>query len=207
MRRLRDHNCNSPEYYEKIWAEEYHNNNNHRYDHARLLDLLKYVKPGDRVIDLGAGLFGACQYAVHHLKDHYPNTTFVALDYSHTAKEIAQRDFPDLTYLLGDVTNTGLPGDHFDVVISGEVIEHLEEPLALVKEMARICQPGGHMMLSTLDPETEDAKKHGEYPEHVWEFEVMDLVDMFKSYGLTEYWKTGNYHMISCQNGVTHEKD
>lgn len=51
--------------------------------------------------------------------------------------------------LVGTVLSLPFPGDAFDVVLSTEVIEHLPEPAAAVKEFARVLKPGGHLVLST----------------------------------------------------------
>jgi 2-polyprenyl-3-methyl-5-hydroxy-6-metoxy-1,4-benzoquinol methylase len=41
------------------------------------------------------------------------------------------------------------PGASFDLVVSIEGIEHLENPFAFVREMHRLCRPGGIFILST----------------------------------------------------------
>lgn len=38
---------------------------------------------------------------------------------------------------------------YFDVVIASEVIEHLENPRFVARELFRICRPGGHVILTT----------------------------------------------------------
>jgi len=37
--------------------------------------------------------------------------------------------------------------DQFDLVMSGQLIEHLELPLVAVEEMKRVCRPGGWVLL------------------------------------------------------------
>lgn len=38
--------------------------------------------------------------------------------------------------------------DSFDMVISTQVLEHVPDPLAMLKEMARVCKPGGGVVIS-----------------------------------------------------------
>lgn len=47
--------------------------------------------------------------------------------------------------------NAPLPfaNDHFDLVWSSEVIEHLEDPRATIEELRRITKPGGEIILTT----------------------------------------------------------
>ncbi|MBE9532040.1 MAG: methyltransferase domain-containing protein [Proteobacteria bacterium] len=53
---------------------------------------------------------------------------------------------------FGDDLNKGgldFPDDSFDNVSMIAVIEHLEEPKRIVKEIARILKPGGHFIVTT----------------------------------------------------------
>ena len=49
----------------------------------------------------------------------------------------------------GDLLAARYPDDHFDVVISNEVIEHLIDPLEFFRETHRILRPGGIAVMST----------------------------------------------------------
>ena len=45
-------------------------------------------------------------------------------------------------------------GDFFDVVIAAEVIEHLENPRAMTRDLWRILRPGGTVIISTPNNES-----------------------------------------------------
>lgn len=181
-------------YYEHIWSEE--ENLRPFYDAVRQRALASKVRCGDTVIDIGAGVYGTVQYIVEHMKtlEIFP----VCYDQSYTARDIVVKKFPGILYMLGMLPETYLPPDSFDAVIAGEIIEHMEEPEKLAKELARICRPGGWISLSTVDTKSVNAIKHGPYPEHLWEFEDKDLVEMFSPYGNTKFEVCGDYYMIHC---------
>lgn len=194
MKRLHDGPpIDDARYYERVWSVE--TNERPFYDAVRQRALASKIRCGDTVIDIGAGVFGTVQYVVEHMKglEIFP----VCYDQSYTARDIVVKKFPEILYMLGSLPETYLPSDSFDVVVAGEIIEHMEEPAKLAKELARICRVGGWVTLSTVNTLSENAIKHGPYPEHTWEFEPKDLLDMFSPYGNARYSVCGDYHMLS----------
>jgi SAM-dependent methyltransferase len=59
---------------------------------------------------------------------------------------ISEATFPDV---IGSIYDTGLETSSVDVVICLEVFEHLDDPLAAMKEIERILKPGGVFIGST----------------------------------------------------------
>ncbi len=105
---------------------------------------------GDRVLDVGAG-FGR-----HVFECARRGADVVALDYAEDevvqtratlggmvdAGEIDIERFKGV--LRGDATRLPFADDSFDVVITSEVLEHIQDDVSAIREMVRVLKPGGH---------------------------------------------------------------
>jgi 2-polyprenyl-3-methyl-5-hydroxy-6-metoxy-1,4-benzoquinol methylase len=168
MKRLREKNINTVEYFDDQF-------NDKPVDKVNLLrqeKYLEYVKYGDVVVELGCGMSYFPEMA------RMKGAKAYGVDFSPRAIYRLQEELPGVTYSVADATKTNFPSEMFDVVVSGEVIEHLEEPHALIWEMSQICKVGGKMIISTPHLEFDD-------PEHIWEFDAQDLKDLMGTYGPT----------------------
>lgn len=192
MKRLSEKKIDDAAYYEPIWNPE--TNKRAFYDAVRHRELAKKVRCGDTVVDIGAGVYGTVQYIVENMQtiEIFP----ICYDQSDMARKVVVRRFPGILYMLGNLPQTYLPPDSFDVVVAGEIIEHMEQPEILAKELARICRPGGWVSLSTVDTTSENAIKHGPYPEHVWSFDNEDLIKMFSQFGRVQFLICGDYQVL-----------
>jgi SAM-dependent methyltransferase len=106
----------------------------------RRLQMVRRHAPleGARILDVGCGLglyvraFAAYSSDVHGV-DIDPERVAQA---SETLANIREAGAEDLPYPDGD----------FDLVFSNEVIEHLEDDRAAVREAWRVLKPGGHLV-------------------------------------------------------------
>lgn len=57
-------------------------------------------------------------------------------------------------YVQGDVTAIAdrLAGRRFDTIIAAELIEHLENPYAFLRDLRSLLAPGGRLLVSTPNP-------------------------------------------------------
>lgn len=96
----------------------------------------------------------------------------IGIDFSPKTIESAKELYSDVKYILSDCKKTPLKDKSVNVSVAGEVIEHLEEPYLLLKEMERITKD--LIVISTPILEFED-------PEHLWQFDE----EWFKERGFT----------------------
>lgn len=72
----------------------------------------------------------------------------IGLDLSRTALPLAREQ--GIVPVRGDVLHLPFADEVADVVVAGEVLEHVGEPLQLVAEACRVLRPGGALVLDTL---------------------------------------------------------
>jgi 2-polyprenyl-3-methyl-5-hydroxy-6-metoxy-1,4-benzoquinol methylase len=110
--------------------------------HARLLSLALADRPRD-VLDVGC----SSGYLAHPLVDRGARVIGLELD-PHAAAE-ARTVCEEV--LVGDVESMELPFAHasFDVVLCGDVVEHLRDPGAALARFRPLLRPGGRLVLTT----------------------------------------------------------
>lgn len=99
------------------------------------------LNPGDRLLDLGCGRGGVLEQlgsAVAHP---------VGLDPDY--RSLAEHRLPGLPRAVATATTLPLPAAHIDLVISSWVLEHLPDPPACFREVARVLRRGGSFVFLT----------------------------------------------------------
>ena len=67
------------------------------------------------------------------------------------ARAAAERAGVAVTFEVGDVYALAADDDSFDVVHAHQVLQHLTDPVAALREMARVCRPGGVIAVRDVD--------------------------------------------------------
>jgi 2-polyprenyl-3-methyl-5-hydroxy-6-metoxy-1,4-benzoquinol methylase len=65
------------------------------------------------------------------------------------APEAARKRHPHIQFIAADITDWQPKLDRFDVVVSQEVIEHVQDQAGLVGLVHRLLRPGGYLILTT----------------------------------------------------------
>lgn len=117
---------------------------------------------GRRVLDLGCGTgYGAAELAES-------GAWVVALDRAQPANSAKQSD---VRFVRADLGAVPLAAGSFDLIVSFQVIEHLDDPRPYLDAIARLLRPGGTALLSTPNLAQSDR----ENPFHVHEYESREL--------------------------------
>ena len=75
---------------------------------------------------------------------------------------IARERYPEAKILSDDLRALDLAAEGFDVVYMNEVIEHIVDPVGLMKEAWRILRPGGIALLRTGNARSWSARLQGQ---------------------------------------------
>jgi SAM-dependent methyltransferase len=106
-----------------------------------LLDLFLSGDPGRRVLNAGAG---SGSFTRSLAKRGFEVTS---VDASPAAVEVLARRVPG-EVTLADVTKLPFANGAFDAAVLGEVLEHVEDDLGALAEVARVLEPAGVLALS-----------------------------------------------------------
>lgn len=80
--------------------------------------------------------------------------------------------------ILGDMTRSNLPDEFFDLVVSVEVLEHVEEDDLFVKEVSRVLKPKGVFIMTTPNGDWVENKN----PDHKRHYKKQQLETLLNKY-------------------------
>ncbi|MET9316660.1 methyltransferase domain-containing protein [Kribbella sp. NPDC003505] len=113
--------------------------------------LLAHLRPGMSLLDVGAGP-GTITADLARLVG--PGRT-TALEANAAALDITRAAFEnldlDVEFVVGDVHALDLPDDTYDVVHAHQVLQHVADPVQALREMRRVCKPGGLVAVRDSD--------------------------------------------------------
>ncbi len=114
--------------------------------------VLRAVPKRGRFLDVGC----SSGFWLTYLREHRPRLELTGMDYSRSAISHGEGRL-----LVGDALAMPFPAGAFDIVYSGHLIEHVQDPWAVLREQGRVLRPGGRIIVNFPYGD-------GPYVEHVW---------------------------------------
>lgn len=130
-----------------------------RRTHLRLKEIVSdLVEPDDTVLECacGTGLLSAV------IAEKCRQLT--ATDFSEKMLKKAEKNcraFRNITYDQADITALPCPDSSFDKVVAANVIHLLDNPLAAISELNRVCKGGGMLIIPTYMNKDDKGKTNG----------------------------------------------
>jgi ubiquinone/menaquinone biosynthesis C-methylase UbiE len=145
--------------------------------------------PDDTVLDVacGPGLL-ACAFA--RVARHATGIDMTPAMLEQARKLQKEMGLDNVTWQPGNVYSLPFPQAHFSIVSSRFAFHHLQDPLAALNEMKRVCNPGGKIVVADMSPLPEKAAALNAAellrdPSHVRALPVDELRELFDEAGLT----------------------
>jgi ubiquinone/menaquinone biosynthesis C-methylase UbiE len=112
---------------------------------AWIENTLKKIPSGFNILDAGAG---ECQFKKFCGHLNYTSQDFAK--YTGEGNVGLQTGTWDNTQLdiVSDITSIPRPDASFDAIMCTEVLEHVPDPVAAIKELNRLLRPGGYLLIT-----------------------------------------------------------
>ena len=101
------------------------------------------VGPGTHVLDAGCGAGGASVRAAQ--RGAYVN----GLDAAEALLAIARQRLPDGDFRTGDLEALPYPSGTFDAILVADVLPYVADPVAVLRELRRVCNWLGRLVVAT----------------------------------------------------------
>ena len=155
------------------------------------------ARPEDTLLDVacGGGLV-VCAFAEIVRRAEGIDITPAMLDRARALA--AEKGLTNTHWRQGDALPLPYPDASFTIVTSRFTFHHFPDPLGVLREMKRVCAPGGRIAVVDTDAPADQTKaaefNHLELlrdPSHVRAMPAAELIGLFRSAGLPEPRRTG----------------
>lgn len=131
-----------------------------------------------RIVDLGCGN-GALVEEIHAA---FPAAEVAGVDLSSAQVEHNRARLPWARWLVADLGASAPPAldERFDAVVTSEVIEHVDDPVAFLRNARALAAPGALLVLSTQSGKVQETERRVGHLRH---FAVDEMQRLLESTG------------------------
>ncbi|MEW6447567.1 MAG: class I SAM-dependent methyltransferase [Bacillota bacterium] len=161
MKRVREENVNTIEYWDRVYARERESGRRRLYTDL-WNSMLQYLPPGCySLVDIGCGAGEFLRF----ISERRPEYLLYGTDWSVEGLRTAAQCCPQAALYQAVAGSFNLPRDDFDLAVCSEVMEHVPEPASFLDRVIRVVRPSGRILITT--PWEWGASD----PEHLWDYE------------------------------------
>lgn len=170
MKRIREINVNTKEYWDKFSTDAYQAADLRRGGNLyKFFAVKELINENLNILDIGClnGNF------YNFLKErNFKMKIFTGIDLSEKLIERAKNRFPEQTWFISECHALPFENEKFDVVLLMEILEHIEEPELALLEAKRVCKKDGIIIITVPN------KTKINDGAHVWLYEIEDIKKM-----------------------------
>lgn len=135
------------------------------------------------LLDIGCGVGFLVEAATRH------EINAAGVDVSPFAIEYGRNELGLQRLSVGTPEKALDSNERFDIVYLNHVIEHVHDPVKLVKQCSKYLEPGGWIVIETPDIDSTEALRKGRdwkyiMPEHLYYFNLLTLSSVVEKQGL-----------------------
>lgn len=148
-----------------------------------------------------------------HLSKLFPQAKFTMIDANEDAITLARQATEkfNATCAVGDIYDLQLATDSCDLVICWQTLSWLDKPESALRELVRICKPGGMVLASSLFNLNHDVDVYSKVIDHTRPSSGLGMSYAYNTYSLrtVREWLSGlvndlEIHEFSIQTDLNH---
>jgi len=103
------------------------------------------IKPGDRILEVGVGT--GINAPLYPSNCHVTGIDFSPKMLEKARERVERKGLRNVSLMEMDAANLSFPDNSFDIVYAPYVISVVPDPVQVVREMRRVCKPGGKFIV------------------------------------------------------------
>lgn len=123
------------------------------------------VSPEDEALDIACGP-GIITCAVASIAHRATGMDLVPAMLDEARKRQEEQELRNIEWKLGDVSNLPFDDASFSLVVTRYSFHHLLDPKSALREMVRVCRPGGRVAVADVTPEAGKTAAYDRLEQH-----------------------------------------